>query len=548
MGWLFPACPATSTFSPDFLEVPMHPDTNPDTRTLSELYSLWLASPHASKPNLTNAERSMPDQLNYRRALECFAAGASDGAKDVNDLQARELDVGAILLGRYVERGATILAERRQRNIPSEKTIKNLIACCKALQVLALDGKDPKQAGRSASQRRRSRPKRQTLPHYSQSEWSAELEQAWAGYAAWKTKPILTPAEGKRYRKGPCRAITIATHRERVNPMIGWLKRHKGHDIVTLRDLANPQNYAEYLNWALTLFKTTKSGYSNARMTGITLTTLSRYLVATNALPEHTQEGEYIWSALYSLSQEPMREGAKRGHLLKAADIGDWTPQALLQLGLQGWNTDPIRRQRGNEGRWANQRMVRKRSALFFILAHETPLRARNFREMRWHHNLNKQPDGLWRVTFTGEELKVSQRGYHTNEYQRPYSPNVSHLLDEWHNLLEQRLGPDFEHDTPYVFPRFRHTQGNHGPIQHAAFANCIKDLCEELRGEPFNLHSIRHIVGTYVTNQLGPAGLGLAAEILGDQVTTVLRAYYRPDTTSAYQNYLKQVQEDQFR
>ena len=107
----------------------------------------------------------------------------------------------------------------------------------------------------------------------------------------------------------------------------------------------------------------------------------------------------------------------------------------------------------------------------------------------------------------------------------------------------------DFERATPHVFPGFVYQDGaNGGPLLHAAFSRGVSELCEELRGEPFNLHKARHVVGTYVTNELGPAGLGLAAEILGDEPATVLKAYYRPDTAGAYQEYLRRVQEGLFR
>jgi len=524
------------------LEVIMNHKPAPDTRTLSELYAVWLESAHAGKPGLTNAERSVPDQLNHRRALECFAAGVSDGAEGPDAVRAQELDVRHLLLGRRVERGARLLAERRDRAAPREKTLKNLISCCRALQALALDGKEPGQAGMSASELRRSRPKRKALPAFPQSEWGKDLVEQWEGFGLWKTKPILTPAEGKRYRKKACRPVTVEAHRERINPYVGWLVREKGRTELALRDLPAPQLFSEYLNWVLA--QPHESGYTNARMTGIALATLSRYLVAKGELPELTPDGERIWDALYDLSREPMQVGAKRGHLRKPEGIGAWTPRALLQLGMEGWRTEPVRRQRGNEGRWANQGMVRKRSALFFILAHETPLRARNFREMRWHHQLAKQPDGRWRVTFAGEELKVAERGFRTNTYEHAYSPAVSRVLDEWYGLLEQHLGPNFEHTTPFVFPGFMHQHGeNSGPLQHAAFSRSISDLCQELHGESFNLHKARHIVGTYVANELGPAGLGLAAEILGDTPATVLRAYYRPDTRGAYQEYLLRVQ-----
>ena len=127
----------------------MNRTPTPDTLTGSELYALWMESPHATKPGLTNAQRSVTDQLTHRRGLECFAAGVSDGERGLDELLARELDVVAILSA-----ATSSTAEDRRRSgraAPIEKTLKNYISCSKALQALALGGKDPCQAGKSGS-------------------------------------------------------------------------------------------------------------------------------------------------------------------------------------------------------------------------------------------------------------------------------------------------------------------------------------------------------------------------------------------------------------
>ncbi len=360
--------------------------------TLQDVYIQWLELPHPSKPELKNCERGQTDLLNYQRALKCFALGVSGGVSDPELVPATSMDVREMLLGRHVERGLELLCAKTGKQVPSEKSLKNLISCCRALQVVALGGKPAALAGKGSSERRRNRPKRKVRGHFSRTGWPEALKAEWRGYADWKTKPILTPDEGAKYRKKVCREISMEAQQERVNAYVGWFVRERRQADLTLVDLCKLENYSSYLNWFLA--QDANCGYSNAKMTGTTLATLSQYLVATGQLEEALPDRRKIWDALYELSREPMKVGAERGELGGERDIGNWKPWHLYELGLEGWRSEPVRRQRGNERRWRNQCMCRRRSALFFILAFETPLRARNFREMRWGHNLRRMPDG----------------------------------------------------------------------------------------------------------------------------------------------------------
>lgn len=500
----------------------------------------WLASPHPGKPSISNRERGQTDLLNYQRALKCFALGTSGGVDNLELIPASAMDVREMLLGRQVERGLELLCAKTGKALPSEKTVKNLIACCRGLQVVALGGKPAALAGKSLTHRNHTRPKRKVRAHFPRKAWPYNLEAEWTSYTEWKTKPILTPSEGAKYRKKVCRAISMDAQEERVNGYVGWFIRERKQTELTLVNLCQLENYSAYLNWFLE--QDANCGYANAKMTGTTLATLSQYLVAVGRIEESLPDGRKVWDAFYELSREPMKIGAERGELGGDRDIGEWKPWDLRELGLEGWRTEPVRRQRGNEGRWQNQRMCRRRSALFFILAYETPLRARNFLEMRWGKNLTQLPDGRWRVTFRGQELKVSRRGYATNVYERTYSAAASRIIDAWRADLQSHFGGDFETIIPFVFGGLMHRKRDPSPLRHAAFATHVKALCEELRGEPFNLHKVRHIVASYLVNEHGPGGLGLAAELLGDTPKVVLDSYYKPSNEEAMQTYLQKV------
>ena len=160
---------------------------------------------------------------------------------------------------------------------------------------------------------------------------------------------------------------------------------------------------------------------------------------------------------------------------------------------------------------------------------------------MRWGHNLKKLADGQWRVTFRGKELKVGRRGFKANVYERTYSRELSQTIDEWYAMLQGPFGANVEERMPFVFPAFvNHGEGRDDqPLLHAAFARHVSDLCVELRGERFNLHKVRHIVASYIVNELGAGGIGLAAELLGDTPQVIIASYYRPNTEEAFTAYL---------
>jgi integrase len=156
---------------------------------------------------------------------------------------------------------------------------------------------------------------------------------------------------------------------------------------------------------------------------------------------------------------------------------------------------------------------------------------------MRWGHNLKKMPDGRWQVLFRGQELKVARRGVSTNEYKYTYSTATSRFIDRWREELTSYVGADFERRCPYVFVASAPPTSK--PMTYQAFQTSVANLVMELRGEKFNPHLVRHIVASYLVNEHGPGGLGLAAELLGDTVKVVLDTYYRPNTQQTLQDYL---------
>jgi hypothetical protein len=513
-----------------------------DNESLNEAYEMWLNAEHPKKPAILNRGRSQPDLLNHKRALLCFAMGVSNGAKDLLQVPLSALEVSESLVARHVVEGVYMLAKQGKGKEPTKKTIANLVSCLRAIRIIILKHRNVPSEGKPVLALLEERPKRRSRAVFPRSLWPWQLQREWCAYRTWKTTPFLTVAEGAEYRRRICRPSTIDnSHLLSTNRYVGFLVRKCGMTDFGLVEVCDPERFTRYLSWYLS--QNEGGGYVGAHTTATTLATISQYLVAIGELPP-TKDGKTPWSLFYGPGRKAMELGARSGAIVAAADMDNWKPSDLSQLGLQAWNTELPRREAVNDDYLHAMRTFnRKRSALFFFLAPETPMRARNWLEMKWSKNLSRTKDGRWKVCFVGDELKVAQRGYVSNIYEIVYSLDASHMVDLWREYLVIRFGPNFEEATPYVFPPFSFgRRKRERPLSYDTFAIGIKALVMEFRGETFSPHKIRHIVGTYLVNEYGPGGLGLAAKLLGDTPKVVMDRYYRPGTQQDMKEYVKRI------
>ena len=510
-------------------------------KTLQDGYELWLQADHPKRAGVLNRNRSETDLLNHKRALRCFAAGYSSGGRSVEQITLNAFGAAEPLVARYVARGAELLAADGRGVQPAKKTVSNLVSCLRAIRTAVFGDADAPAQVESAQKRLRELPKRKSRIRSPVASWPTRFAAEWQDYRAWKTKPVLSEAEGPAYRRTRCRARTIDdAHLSSINPYVGFLVRERRMAGFGLVDACSSELFRSFINWHLT--QDADGGYIFLKGASAVLATLSQYLVATGQLPEPAS-GKKPWDSFYDLGREVMRLGAERGEITAASDIGHWKPADLHQLGLQGWDLFPLQNKMTGARAQATAVFNRKRSALFFYLACETPMRARNWLEMRWHKNMLRTENGRWQVRFVGEELKIGRRGYATNVYEHTYSEPASRMIDRWREVLAERFGPNFETVSPHVFPPSDpHNPRSGHQLSYGAFAQGIKYLVMELRGETFHPHKVRHIVGSHLVNELGAGGLGLAAKLLGDTPQVVLDAYYRPNTQQDLTNYVSSI------
>ena len=168
-----------------------------------------------------------------------------------------------------------------------------------------------------------------------------------------------------------------------------------------------------------------------------------------------------------------------------------------------------------------SQRAGRFQRGLILKLLVRVPLRSRNIREMQLGTHLAKDTQtGHWHLEFRGEDLKIANRGSQVNTYHinlADYCPEWIPLLVEWLEVHRPKL-PNAA-TSRFVF------------LTHLGTPYALHSLYYELAvavgmrtGQRFYPHLLRTIWATeYIEKTRDFTG---AAYMLGDTVTTVLKAY----------------------
>ena len=502
---------------------------------LQDAYDHWLKTDHPNRPGNFNQDRSSSDLLNFERSLRCIAASAGYESDDLRRAPLALLEVSETLLVDRVGNGCRVLAEQKGRSV-SKKTISNLVSCAKAVRSTVFESYERPVRERGPIQLLRDKPKHRSRPKFYQKAWPERIKREFADYRTWKLKPILDPSE-EEYRRSPCRPVTIdGRHALSLNPYVGYMVQIESATNFGLVDLCDTQRFSNYIEWRLGQEFT--GGYHVLAGTATTLATVTQYLVAKSSMPL-TDAEKKPWDRFYDLKRRILRLGASRGEISAPSDVGSWRPDDLRRLGLQAWETDPVRSGSTSHTLYESSIFLRRRVGTIFFLSPETPLRARNWIEMKWGKNLIREPDGRWRVRFVGEELKISNRGYVPNVYEHTYSLAASRMVDRYRAFVVSRLGSDFEQRTPNVFMPNNPGKGRCGEqLTLYGIARGMNLLVLELRGETFHPHKMRHIVGSFLVNEYGAKGLGLAAKLLGDTPEMVLKNYYRPKAERDLEDY----------
>ena len=148
------------------------------------------------------------------------------------------------------------------------------------------------------------------------------------------------------------------------------------------------------------------------------------------------------------------------------------------------------------------------------------PLRQRNMREMKLGHNLHKDSQGKWRITFRGEELKVATKRGRANIFDVPFPETLVPVLEDyltlWRPILLAKAGRPDSH----VF-----LSQSGMPYHQAPLRGITAAAVYRYTGKHWHPHIIRSVWATeWIRYTHGD--FYTAAIMLNDRLETVIAKY----------------------
>ena len=148
------------------------------------------------------------------------------------------------------------------------------------------------------------------------------------------------------------------------------------------------------------------------------------------------------------------------------------------------------------------------------------PYRQRNMREMQLGAHLHKDPQGSWRITFRGEQLKIASKRGRTNVFDLPFPPTLVPLLEDYLATWRPLLLAKASHPDTHVFlTRF----GN--PYNEETLRLSTQNIVYRYTGKHWHPHIVRTVWATERIRQ-PPHDFYTAAIMLNDKLETVIANY----------------------
>lgn len=356
------------------------------------------------------------------------------------------------------------------------------------------------------------RPKRQAYQRdpygLPSAQWNDALKAEVEAYRAWRTKPY-DPTRNKRLQQRP---TTFEKSLPEFESYFGYLVNIRTPKMeaaaLRLRLVANVELVREYCFWHI-----------ESRTGGP-----SRFMQ--KAL------GHFYRVARYYLAGVPQEDWATIDQLRKSIDPDVkrdkrevWNSLAVIeQIGLSEY--PGLAELAHVPATSTNQRImiaIRAQRSLIIRLMVRRPLRSRNIREMKLHHNLRYE-NGRWLIEFRGDELKVGRVHGRVNLYRIPFPEDLVPQLEEFLSVWRPMLPGSH---LPELF-----TAWTGRPFVGNTLGAEFKKTIFAYTGRATNIHLMRDI---WVTEFLERTqDFPAAAEMLGDTIETVLRHYAHLRRTNA--------------
>jgi hypothetical protein len=276
---------------------------------------------------------------------------------------------------------------------------------------------------------------------YRLQEMPTGLEQEIQNYLQWCQR-VVQPGRSHSVKK---RATTCHGVYESLARMAGFAVhyQHLPADLLTLRDLCDPALVHEFIEW-----------WVEERRRKLT-PGLRHMVVNLEVIARHWLKDLTIAEALKDLLKgdlavaDAVRDKQARWLSLAQIDAVGQTVYPLNPTRLHDfWEARTIQRHLADPAcyplpsRSCNLTLYAYWAGVSLILRFlvRRPLRQRNIREMRLQRNLHKDHDSLWRIRFSGQELKVDRRDGGVNRYECLFPPDLVPLLEEYLTVWRPRL------------------------------------------------------------------------------------------------------------
>lgn len=499
--------------------------------TLLDALNHWLSA--------SGNERQPKTAISGRKTAINLAAAALGGSP---------ADIELSKLNSFDDTALTDLlrlgAKQLGRNTPSEKSLANYRSYLRGVLANSVDNRKP-YASLGANQRavfskRPSLGGFKDLPDGIRKTISTIIE--------WKS-PGTLPLHEERHRTGTWGNASASRRKSMLARYAHALIDILGVDDLTPFDLVSRDAFTAWRQSEEQFLRDNvpengrrpMQGFAYAAQLAITLAVISGQFLRAKEPHWLEQEakcadGEQLPEFFYRKAKQLQEDHARQVGSRTKVDVSHLTPQDFWDVGRRELYAPPAS---GSTAR--SQTLARKRTALIYLIGSVTPLRARNFREMRWGCNLHRHPNGLWETRFQGEELKISVRKGGINSYRHTYGPELSKHIDEYLQWLKTTYGPDVQQRAPYVFTKDLESGTDLAtPISPVAFNKAFTGLWLNVRGDRITPHRLRDVVATFLIRwgiANGQDGIALAAHALGDTIQTIIASYYRPNT-AAFANY----------
>jgi hypothetical protein len=347
-------------------------------------------------------------------------------------------------------------------------------------------------------ERRKNSPYRRrtsaVMPPYQRrpEQWPAAIREPWERYCASRTFDI--------------RATTLDLYRRQITPYISYGLAFDQPPISTWDDLFDSARLVRFITWhagRVGAGRISPTGFSAAR------------LVTEIAKSQQRPEVPALQALMRKLpTVEPFHNKQAPYHTISMAEL-----EAVGLRLLAEAHRPLVPHAKYGAKRPGLHLVANHQTALIIRLMWRVPLRNRSIREMALGNNLFQDAQGLWRLRYVGDELKVSERGGRINTFEIPWPEELVDHLEEYLRDFRPKL-PNAD-TSPLVFLTNRGR-----PLTVTTLYWRLTETVSCYLGKRLYPHLLRTLwVDQYLLSSGGD--VSTAAYMLNDTVATMLQRYH---------------------